>query len=238
MAIVDMAARIDPGVRVLTIDTGRLPGQTLEMVERVHQRYGLRVEVLRPDEGETAEMIHRHGRDLFLDSVSRRRLCCEIRKVRPLERALEGLDAWASGLRRAQSAERASAARVDRSEPRLKINPLADWTDQRLAGYLAQNDVPRHPLYAEGYSSIGCEPCTRPAASGREGRWWWEHDAVKECGLHFMPNGKARREVDILLEEILHAQRVHTMDDGHVRSGQEHGLRDSAGTLPQGGSQG
>ncbi|MCX6619651.1 MAG: phosphoadenylyl-sulfate reductase [Acidobacteria bacterium] len=238
MAIVDIAARISPDVRVLTIDTGRLPAGTLDMIEQVRRTYGIQVEVSLPDPGELNEMVRLHGLDLFRQSVSRRRLCCEIRKVRPLDEALQGVDAWATGLRRAQSAERGNAPRTGRSDGRLKLNPLADWTDQQLAGYLAEHHVPRHPLYARGYSSIGCDPCTRPAASGREGRWWWEQDAVKECSLHFMADGKARREVDILLEEILNAQRIHTVDDGHVRSGQEHRLGHPAGTLPPGRSPG
>lgn len=232
MAIIDMATRMDRSVRVVTIDTGRLPAGTLEMIERVQSWYGIRIEVLRPDPDEVAGMVLRHGPNLFRDSVSQRRLCCEIRKVRPLARALDGLDAWASGLRRTQGIERAAAPRVDTSSPRLKLNPLADWTDGQLTEYLTRHRVPRHPLYAAGYASIGCEPCTRPAGSGREGRWWWEQGAAKECGLHFMPDGGARRELDILLEEILHAQRIHTVDNGNVGVRQEHPCRDSAGSLP------
>lgn len=237
MAIVDMATRIGSDVRVMTIDTGRLPVETLKMIDQVGTRYGLQVEVLRPDPDETVEMIRRHGWDLFRDSIARRRLCCEIRKVRPLERGLQGLCAWASGLRRAQSAERASVPRVSFVDSRLKLNPLAGWTGEQLADYLSRYNVPRHPLYREGYSSIGCQPCSRPAEAGRTGRWWWEHGAVKECGLHFMPNGRARRELDILLEEILHAQRIHAVDNGVVGSGQEHRFSDSLPTPARSGGQ-
>jgi phosphoadenylyl-sulfate reductase (thioredoxin) len=205
MAILDIAARIHPSVRVLTIDTGRLPKATRSMLGLVRSHYGLNVEIVAPDPTELARLTALHGPDLFLESVAKRRLCCEIRKVRPLARALAGLQSWASGLRRAQSAERGSVPRIDTSNGTLKLNPLADWTDRQLASYLAEHNVPRHPLYAAGYSSIGCDPCTRPAASGRAGRWWWEEGVAKECGLHFLADGRARRQVDILLEEILHA---------------------------------
>jgi phosphoadenosine phosphosulfate reductase len=190
MAMVDMAWRQGLDVRAFTLDTGRLPEETHGMMETVRQRYGLVVERVRPDEDEVARMVAGHGADLFRDGVELRRLCCEVRKVRPLERKLKGLQAWATGLRREQSAERAWVPRVERRDGRVKINPLADWTAAQVDDYTRRHDVPVHPLYARGFASIGCAPCTRallPGESGRAGRWWWEADAHKECGIHLTP---------------------------------------------------
>jgi len=136
-------------------------------------------------------MVRRHGPNLFYGSVEARRRCCHVRKVEPLRRALSGFDAWVSGLRRDQSPSRASTPKVeiDRSNGGLvKLNPLADWTAERVRDYVDENRVPCHPLYERGYTSIGCAPCTRPVEPGedrRAGRWWWESAAErKECGLH------------------------------------------------------
>ena len=209
MAILDMAARLHPGVRVFTIDTGRLPQQTYDLMAEVHRRYGLRVEIILPDSREVETMASRHGPNLFYDGVPQRMLCCEIRKVRPLDRKLRTLQAWVTGLRRSQNDTRATVrkADVDRAHGSIvKLNPLADWTPEQVDSYLRQHDVPRHALYAAGYTSIGCAPCTRaplPGEGPRAGRWWWETDAQKECGIHFSADGKVSRTVDILLEEIL-----------------------------------
>lgn len=196
MAIVDMAARLDPGVCVFTLDTGRLPGETLEMIEAVRARYGIQVEVVSPDSGEVARMVSEHGLDLFYESVENRQLCCEVRKVRPLARKLSQLRAWATGLRREQSGERISAPKVALVDGRVKINPVVDWSETQLDAYLAAHDVPVHALYKRGFTSIGCEPCTRalkPGESGRDGRWWWESDQKKECGIHIGEGGLVRR---------------------------------------------
>jgi thioredoxin-dependent adenylylsulfate APS reductase len=196
LVIVDMAWRLAPGVRVFTLETGRLPEETHGMMKTVGERYGTRVERVRPDADEVAQMAARHGADLFRDSVELRRLCCEVRKVRPLERKLGELDAWATGLRREQSPERARVPKLERQDGRVKINPLADWTAAQVEEYVRRHDVPVHPLYARGFASIGCEPCTRallPGETGRAGRWWWEREAHKECGIHITPEGAVRR---------------------------------------------
>ena len=196
MTIIDMAWRMDRRVRVFTLDTGRLPAETYEMMDTLHQRYGVCVERVQPDPSEVAAMVSQNGTDLFRDSVELRHLCCTIRKVRPLERKLAELGAWAAGLRREQSAERASIAKVERGDSIVKIHPLADWTSAEVDQYIQDHDVPLHPLYARGFASIGCEPCTRalkPGESGRDGRWWWENGARKECGIHFAPEGQIRR---------------------------------------------
>jgi thioredoxin-dependent adenylylsulfate APS reductase len=196
MVVLDMAWRSTPGVRAFTLETGRLPEETHGMMETVRERYGIVVERVRPDADEVRQMVARHGADLFRDSVELRRLCCEVRKVRPLERKLRELQAWATGLRREQSPERALVPKLERQDGRIKINPLADWTAAQVDEYIRLHDVPVHPLYARGFASIGCEPCTRallPGEIGRAGRWWWERDSKKECGIHFTPDGAVRR---------------------------------------------
>jgi len=216
MAIVDMAARLRPDVRVFTIDTGRLPLETHDLMIEVERRYGIRVDVIGPDPGEVDAMVSRHGPDLFYEAASKRMLCCEIRKVRPLARKLATLDAWVTGLRRGQSAARAEVRKLEIDSANgsiVKLNPLADWSSEQVAAYNRDHKVPQHPLYAQGYTSIGCGPCTRPPMPGqgpRSGRWWWENDTRKECGIHFTPLGKVRRDVDILLEEIAGAVAIRS----------------------------
>ncbi len=191
MAALDMATKIRPDVRVLTVDTLRLPEATYQFIEEVRQHYPeARFEVLKPDQDEVAGMEQHHGRDLFYESVPLRLTCCHVRKVQPLVRALQGLDCWVTGLRRGQWASRAAIRKVELDHDHfgiVKLNPLADWAKEEVWDYLGSNDVPIHPLYAQGYTSIGCDPCTRPVEPGeddRAGRWWWESNAPKECGIH------------------------------------------------------
>ena len=206
MVIVDMAARVSKDVRVITLDTGRLPAETYDMMELVRSRYGLKIEVVSPDAGEMETMVAQHGPNLFYESVALRRTCCHFRKVRPLNRKLAGFDAWLTGLRRSQSESRETVEKFSNENGRLKISPLADWSTENVRTYTIDNRVPTHPLYAKGYTSIGCAPCSRATEVGeheRAGRWWWETGAAKECGLHFTPKGKAVRQVDVLIREIL-----------------------------------
>lgn len=191
LAILDMAYEVQPDIRVVTVDTGRLPSETLEYIELIRARYPeARIEVGRPDEREVDAMVDRHGLDLFTESVPLRLVCCQIRKVRPLLKALEGLDAWFTGLRRDQWASRAAIRKVELDHDHdgiVKLNPLADWSKEDVDEYLAEREVPLHPLYAQGYTSLGCAPCTRPIQThepDRAGRWWWEVNAPKECGMH------------------------------------------------------
>ena len=196
MVIIDLASRAGKPFRVFTLDTGRLPDETYRMMETVRGRYGVEVEPVFPDSGEVAEMVAQRGPDLFYESVEGRRLCCEIRTVRPLERKLRELRAWAAGLRREQSEERAGVRKVEDTGAVVKLCPLADWNSLEVEAYIQKNNVPVHPLYRLGYASIGCAPCTRailPGEPERAGRWWWEQNAAKECGIHFTPNGKVRR---------------------------------------------
>lgn len=210
MVIVDMAARIDPAVRVITVDTGRMPEETYGMIDRIRSRYGIRVETVFPDAGEVEEMVRQHGMNLFYQEPALRLLCCQVRKVRPLDRKLKEFRAWAVGLRRTQSPDRAGVQKIEPVDGRLKLSPLADWSRDQVEDYLRRHEVPRHPLYERGYTSIGCAPCTRPTAEGedeRAGRWWWERETPKECGIHFSANGASRRRVDVLLEEVLRPPR-------------------------------
>lgn len=190
MAIIDMAWRIDPAVRVFTLDTGRLPAETYALFEEVRERYGIQVEFEYPDHDDVAALVNREGPNLMYRSVDLRLSCCEIRKVAPLKRKLATLDAWLSGLRREQWRTRKNIAKVELDRDHggiVKINPLADWEADDVWEYVRKNDVPYHELFDHGYASIGCAPCTRPVQPGeseRAGRWWWEQDTDKECGIH------------------------------------------------------
>jgi phosphoadenosine phosphosulfate reductase len=194
--LIDMASRIDRGAHVLTLDTGRLPQQTHDMIDRVRARYGIEVQVVSPDAAEVGELVGRHGVNLFYSSPALRRRCCEVRKSRPLGRALAGYDAWITGLRRDQAATRSQTAVVAHDmehDGRTKIAPLATWSRDQVWDYIRANNVPYHALYDLGYTSIGCAPCTRPTTAGeddRAGRWWWEQNEVKECGLHWTPDNR------------------------------------------------
>lgn len=196
MVITDMAWRIHAEVRVFTLDTGRLPEETYAAVEAVRARYGIAVEMVLPDAGEVAAMVREHGPDLFYRDPSLRAMCCEVRKVRPFERKLETLEAWAAGLRREQSLSRAGIAKAEPVGGALRISPLADWTAAQVDEYIREHGVPVHALYARGYTSIGCGPCTRAAREGeheRAGRWWWERGSEKECGIHLTSEGRVER---------------------------------------------
>lgn len=190
MVLLDQAWRLDPRVRVWTADTGRLPPETYALMERVYERYGLRIEVGVPERAEVEAMVARYGPNLMYREVPLRILCCELRKVRPLVRTLSQLDAWITGLRREQWASRHNIKKIEVDHDHgqiVKLNPLADWSEEEVWAYIRAHDVPYNALYDQGYTSIGCQPCTRAVAPGedpRAGRWWWEKDAPKECGMH------------------------------------------------------
>ena len=199
MVIVDLACQAagPAGCRVFTLDTGRLPEETYEIMETVRDRYGISVETVAPAREDLEQMVAANGPNLFYRSQELRALCCEVRKVRPLQRKLQELKAWATGLRREQSEERAGVRKAEEVDGRLRLSPLADWTAEQVDRYIQENGVPVHPLYARGYTSIGCAPCTRAVAPGedqRAGRWWWEEQTAKECGIHFAANGTVQRD--------------------------------------------
>ena len=193
MALLDIAWRIDrersgEGLRIATLDTGRLHQETYDIMETVRERYGVHIEVLSPKSDALEALVGEHGPNLFHVSVENRLACCRVRKVEPLTRVLSDAPAWITGLRRDQAPSRAGTPKIslDLDNDAVKLAPIVDWNWQRLQDYLAEHDVPQHPLYSKGFLSIGCAPCTRPVEAGedpRAGRWWWEQ-GVKECGLH------------------------------------------------------
>lgn len=208
MVLVDMAWRINPAVRVFTLDTGRLPQETYDLFDAVRERYGIEVEIRFPDATDVEGMVRAYGVNLMYKSVDLRLHCCEIRKVRPMERYLTGLEAWVAGLRRSQwkTRERVHKIEVDDAHGGIvKVNPLADWDSPQVWDYIHAHDVPHHSLLDQGWTSIGCAPCTRrvqPGEDDRAGRWWWETDTEKECGLHcsvqvILGEGKAGQDVKI-----------------------------------------
>lgn len=209
VALIDMAYRIDPGVRVFSVDTGRLPQETFDLVEALRERYpGLDLTLLSPDARHIERLVAAHGPNLFRREVPLRLLCCQVRKVLPLQRHLAGLDAWITGLRRDQWATRTNIRKVEIDHDHgaiVKLNPLAEWTEEEVRDYVRANGVPYNALYDRGYGSIGCAPCTRAIAPGepaRAGRWWWEENAPKECGIHCaIETGGFEHELRALLGE-------------------------------------
>ncbi|MCC7250325.1 phosphoadenylyl-sulfate reductase [Hyphomicrobium sp.] len=181
---------------VFTLDTGRHFPETLETLEASELRYSpLKIRVVFPDAKDVELLVARDGIMGFRQSVEARKACCDVRKVRPLNKALAGAAGWLTGLRREQSAERAHVpfAVWDAEHQLVKLNPIADWSLEQLDAYIADNKVPVNPLHAQGFPSIGCQPCTRAIAPGediRAGRWWWENLDGKECGLHNRPKPK------------------------------------------------
>ena len=191
VALIDMAYKLDPTVRVFTVDTGRLPQETHDLMFELKQRYPqLSLEVLEPEPEHVERLVAAKGLDLMKESVENRLLCCNVRKVQPLTQHLDGLEAWVTGLRRDQWASRSDIRKIEIDHDHgaiVKLNPLAEWQEDEVWDYIRENDVPSHALYEKGYTSIGCSPCTKPVAAGqpvRAGRWWWETDAPKECGMH------------------------------------------------------
>ena len=189
--LIDMAYRIGKSdFRVFTLDTGRLNQETYECMDAIQERYGVRVEVFFPDAREVEAMVRQHGLNLFYKSTELRKMCCAVRKVNPLNRALKTLDAWMTGLRREQSVTRDSIQKIQVDHDHggiLKLNPLVDWSQEEVWNYIHKYSVPYNRLHDAGYPSIGCAPCTRAVAPGenlRAGRWWWESPEAKECGLH------------------------------------------------------
>ena len=172
--ILDMAARLVGGdINVFSIDTGRLHEETYQLISQIRQRYGIVIELVPPDADELGRMLTLHGPNLFYESPAKRKLCCELRKVRPLQRRLATLDAWVTGLRRDQDGarERTEPVAIDEEHGGIvKLAPLAGWSNEQVFAYARQHDVPLHPLYAQGYPSIGCQPCTRKVEPGEDSR--------------------------------------------------------------------
>ncbi len=190
--VLDMLVKITDKPKVFTLDTGRLPQETYDLIEKTRQRYGIEIEILFPDTRQVEEMVNRQGPNLFYKSIENRKLCCKVRKIEPLKKKLATLDAWICGLRSEQAATRVELERVevDYNFGLIKISPIADWNTQQVWYYVKANDVPYNKLHDAGYPSIGCACCTRainPGEDIRGGRWWWESPEHKECGLHLKP---------------------------------------------------
>lgn len=174
-------------IEIFVLETGRLHQETLALLDQFKAESRAPVTVYTPVNESVVQFVAREGKDAMYKSIELRKTCCGIRKMEPLGRALEGKKAWISGLRREQSGARADVPLVDSSEPRTKLNPLANWTWGDVWHYIAENGVAYNPLHDAFFPSIGCEPCTRAISLGedfRSGRWWWEDEAAKECGLH------------------------------------------------------
>ena len=192
--ITDMISREAPGVGVFTLDTGRLHQETYDLLAKTQKKYPkLNFKIYFPDTKAVEDMVQAKGINLFYESIENRKLCCGVRKVEPLRRALMNVDAWITGLRREQAVTRSSieAFEWDEANQKIKVNPLVDWNLDQVRAYIKKYQIDVNPLHAQGFVSIGCAPCTRAIKPGediRAGRWWWEQPEQKECGLHNNPN--------------------------------------------------
>ncbi len=190
MVLTDLIVRQRLEIEIFSLDTGRLPPETYDLIAEVKKHYGLALRLYSPRHDLVEAWTHEHGINAFYESVELRQGCCFVRKVEPLQRALAGRKAWITGLRAQQAASRdgLSLRSVDSANGGLeKFNPLAEWSEREVWAYLKLNGVPYNALHDRFYPSIGCAPCTRPITPGedvRAGRWWWEHPQSKECGLH------------------------------------------------------
>ena len=191
--LIDILVKLDPKVRIFTLDTGRLNEETYEVMDKIRRKYGIEIHSYFPENTSVEKLEKEKGFYSFRESVENRKECCAIRKVEPLNRALKGLSAWVTGLRRSQSVTRGDVPKIEADVTHagiLKINPLADWSQEDMWNYIKKNSVPYNRLHDLGYPSIGCEPCTRAVKPGediRAGRWWWENAEHKECGIHSKP---------------------------------------------------
>ena len=183
-------ASFDPSVRIFTLDTGRLFPESYDLIERTNSRYKIKMEIYFPEAKRVEQMVYEKGINLFYESVENRKLCCHIRKIEPLHRALSGIEMWITGLRREQSQSRITMKLIETDDSNnsiLKLNPLIDWTHEMVWNFIKEKNIPYNKLHDKGFPSIGCQPCTRaiePGEDVRAGRWWWEMEGKKECGLH------------------------------------------------------
>jgi len=231
MVLTDMIAREGLPIEIFTLDTGRLHAETLALVARVQAYYGVALRVVRPEPMAVAGYVSRHGRDAFYESRALRERCCEIRKVEPLRRALEDKRGWITGLRRGQSPARAALplAGFDAALRIAKFNPLAEWSHEDVWAYLREHRVPTNPLHERGFPSIGCEPCTRAVRAGedeRAGRWWWEEQGKKECGLHVAATQVASQGLVFQRHLVASGREIHPAGSNERYEGQ---MRDVGG---------
>ncbi|OFX51425.1 MAG: phosphoadenosine phosphosulfate reductase [Bacteroidetes bacterium GWA2_30_7] len=182
-------AKTDKSIKIVTLDTGRLFQETYELIQRTESKFNIKINIIFPNNSSVEKMVNVKGVNLFYDSIENRKLCCNIRKIEPLKRALEGNKVWINGLRRDQSTTRNNINLVEFDEVTnvLKVNPLYNWTNEMVWEYIKNEKVPYNPLHDKNYPSIGCQPCTSTVEHGkdiRSGRWWWENPETRECGLH------------------------------------------------------
>jgi phosphoadenosine phosphosulfate reductase len=187
--LTDMICHVDPLIKIFTLDTGRLFQETYDLINITEKKYGIKIHLYFPEAERVENMVEEKGINLFYESIENRKLCCHIRKIEPLKRALDGMKVWISGVRKEQSVTRQEFDLVEWDESRqiIKLSPLIEWTESQVWEYLNENKIPSNELHSKGFSSIGCQPCTRavkPGESVRSGRWWWELPENKECGLH------------------------------------------------------
>lgn len=195
--LTDMIAKIDTSTKIFTLDTGRVFPETYQTLHDTNKKYGINVEVYFPNSEQVERMVNEKGINLFYESVENRKMCCHIRKIEPLKRAMMDVDVWVTGIRREQSITRilTEVVEYDHINDKIKINPLLEWTEDDLWSYINENNVPYNTLHDRGFPSIGCQPCTRAIKEGediRAGRWWWESPEQKECGLHRRENGQLK----------------------------------------------
>lgn len=184
-----MLAKSGKPVPIFTLDTGRVFPESYDLLHRTVNRYGMHIKSYYPDTDQVEDMVNTKGINLFYESIENRKLCCHVRKIVPLRRALLGMDAWITGLRRDQSVTRTDLKIVewDSANGLIKINPLLEWSEEQVWDFIKLNNIPYNKLHELGFPSIGCQPCTRAIEKGedlRAGRWWWEMPDSKECGLH------------------------------------------------------
>lgn len=189
MVLTDVICSSSLPIEIFSLDTGRLPLETYDLMAKVQQHYGLKLKFFYPNHAAIETFTREHGINAFYDSVELRKACCHARKVEPLGRALAGKEAWITGLRAEQSTTRTDLPKrqFDEGNGLIKFNPLSDWSEKEIWAYIRLNKVPYNALHDKFYPSIGCAPCTRPVSIGedvRAGRWWWENPETKECGLH------------------------------------------------------
>jgi len=219
MVLTDLIAKNRLDIAMFSLDTGRLPQETYDLMQEVRKRYAVPLQVYFPDSARVEEYVALRGINGFYDSVEARKGCCFVRKVEPLRRALSGKGAWITGMRRDQAVTRGTleVSAYDPDQGLQKFNPLTDWTDKEVWAYIRQHDVPYNKLHDQFYPSLGCAPCTRSITPGediRAGRWWWEDPKHKECGLHANPGS-----------HIAHGTGVHAAGRIAISPGHSHSER-------------
>ncbi|NOX65131.1 MAG: phosphoadenylyl-sulfate reductase [Chlorobi bacterium] len=191
--LTDLVLKIDPSIKIFTLDTGRLHPETYQLIDRTNEHFSTKLDVYYPENSSLEKFVKKNGINSFYESLENRKQCCAIRKIEPLKRALKNIDVWIAGLRREQSLTRSDLKiiDIDTLNQNYKLLPLLNWSEDQVWDYIKKNNIPFNSLHNQGFASIGCAPCTRAVTNPddiRSGRWWWENPETKECGLH-LPKG-------------------------------------------------